>query len=584
MAGHEDMKGSFVRVAELSDIPAGGRKVVKSHGKQIAIFRPESECFYAIDNRCPHEGYPLSEGTLKDGQLTCDWHNWKFDLRDGACLRGGEQVRSYPVRVEEGGVFLDLTDEDPAVLLPVARRSFEEAVEKRDLSRVARDALRLLGLGVAPAELITFAAEHAAQRLEWGWDHGLTVAAECVRALPLYKGAQAVIPITQAVAAVTDRSVRMPIRKGAPAELACDDERDRETFRRLVEDEQHDRAEALFERALAEGMGPEEAKRWLFPVVSDHFLNYGHGLIYTVRALQMLELIGWEHAGKLLPCLVFQITWGTREDRLPYMRRFQAMMAEIEPELGALFELQQKGGFQGSFDGESLFERLLEDRLEEGQHAVLQALRVGVPFAMIVDEIAAAAAERCLRFDVRIDRDPAKEEGWLDVTHTLTFANAVRTAFAMAPSPELLRALFQAARFVNSVHKLDRPSAMRATLPEPVRLDEPAAEILAEIERAIEDREVARALALSRGYIASGSDEAALGAWLTRFAIADSATVDIMIAHAIKMSVAALEELAAIKTPRRELPILGAIRFLASPKRERWVYPSALRALDFLGE
>jgi len=48
---------------------------------------------------------PLSEGTLKDDVLTCDWHNWKFNLRDGACVHGGEDVRLYPIRVEDGGVF-----------------------------------------------------------------------------------------------------------------------------------------------------------------------------------------------------------------------------------------------------------------------------------------------------------------------------------------------------------------------------------------------------------------------------------------------------------------------------------------------
>src|SRR5690349_20450440 len=132
MAETEGNKDGFVRVADAADIPAGGAKVVKSCGKQIAVFQPSEGQFYAIDNRCPHEGYPLSEGTLKDGVLTCDWHNWKFDLNGGACLRGGEDVRSYPIRVEGGGVFLDLADGDPADARRTAARSFEAAVDERD--------------------------------------------------------------------------------------------------------------------------------------------------------------------------------------------------------------------------------------------------------------------------------------------------------------------------------------------------------------------------------------------------------------------------------------------------------------------
>ena len=65
------------------------------------------------------------------------------------------------VWAEDGGVFLDLKDEAPEKVMPVARRSFEEAIEERDLSRVARDALRLMELGVRPMDLIADAAEQA---------------------------------------------------------------------------------------------------------------------------------------------------------------------------------------------------------------------------------------------------------------------------------------------------------------------------------------------------------------------------------------------------------------------------------------
>ncbi len=56
-----------------------------------------------------------------------------------------------------------------------------------------------------------------------------------------------------------------------------------------------------------------------------------------------------------------------------------------------------------------------------------------------------------------------------------------------------------------------------------------------------------------------------------------------MIAHTIKTTVAAVEELAAMRAPYRSLPLLGAVRFLAAPKRERWVYRNTLRALSMLG-
>ena len=457
------------------------------------------------------------------------------------------------------------------------------------MGRVARDVLRLLDLGSKPEDLIADAAELAAERLEWGWDHGLTVAAECVRALPFYAGIERAIPVTQAVAGAMDRALNRPVRPRPPAEegpAACSMDEARRAFRELLETEEQGRAEAVFVSALDEGMGIEEAKRWLLPAATDHFLSYGHGLIYAVRSLQMLELVGWHRAPKLLPSVVFQIGWGTREDRLPYMRRFQAMLREVEPELSRLFELQGRGEGPAGWSGEALLSQVVHGSLEDGFKAVLEALRDGVPFNAIIGPIAAAAGERLLRFDARIDRDPTREEGWLDVTHLLTHANASRTAFAMQPSPELLRALFYSARFVWSVRALDRPgegSVSPTPLPDPEGSARPGDELLSALETAIGDRDERRALALTRSYLAAGHDEQALGRRLIRFAIGDSASVEIMIAHTIKTTVAAVEELAAMRAPYRSLPLLGAVRFLAAPKRERRVYRNTLRALSMLG-
>ena len=78
--------------------------------EQIALFATP-EGVLACNNRCPHEGYPLSEGTL-DGAcgLTCNWHNWKFDLDDGANLLGGDRLRTYPVELRDGEYWVEVAD------------------------------------------------------------------------------------------------------------------------------------------------------------------------------------------------------------------------------------------------------------------------------------------------------------------------------------------------------------------------------------------------------------------------------------------------------------------------------------------
>src|SRR5579872_6523909 len=92
----------------VTELKSAGRKLVRRGGKHILVIGVDGK-IYAIANRYPHEGYPLSEGTLGQGcLLTCNWHNWKFDLRTGEALIGRDPVRTYTVEVRNGEIYLDL--------------------------------------------------------------------------------------------------------------------------------------------------------------------------------------------------------------------------------------------------------------------------------------------------------------------------------------------------------------------------------------------------------------------------------------------------------------------------------------------
>ena len=88
---------NWVRAAAVNDIRDGGAKSFAYLDKRIALFRTPGGIF-ASDNRCPHQGYALVRGDVKDGVLTCAWHNWKFELGTGVCRYGGENIRTYPFR------------------------------------------------------------------------------------------------------------------------------------------------------------------------------------------------------------------------------------------------------------------------------------------------------------------------------------------------------------------------------------------------------------------------------------------------------------------------------------------------------
>lgn len=79
---------NWVRAMAVDDIKDGGAKSFAHAEKRIALFRTPRGVF-ASDNRCPHQGYALVRGDVKDGTLTCAWHNWKFELGSGTCRYGG---------------------------------------------------------------------------------------------------------------------------------------------------------------------------------------------------------------------------------------------------------------------------------------------------------------------------------------------------------------------------------------------------------------------------------------------------------------------------------------------------------------
>src|SRR5579884_215922 len=153
------------------ELRAHGRSLVRLGGKQVLLIARDGRVF-AIANRCPHEGYPLSEGTLgPDCVLTCNWHNWKFDLASGAALIGRDPVRTYEV-VERGGeILIDLSDPPADLQRARALKGLDAAVADNDRARMAREMARLerAGFDAGVALVHAFRARNA--RLEDGMTH-----------------------------------------------------------------------------------------------------------------------------------------------------------------------------------------------------------------------------------------------------------------------------------------------------------------------------------------------------------------------------------------------------------------------------
>ena len=101
--------GRWIEIGALDAVPRRGARVVKTACGDVAVFRTADDRVFALDDRCPHLGGPLSQGIVHGHSVTCPLHNWVIGLADGAA-RGADSgcTRSIPVRVEKGKILLCL--------------------------------------------------------------------------------------------------------------------------------------------------------------------------------------------------------------------------------------------------------------------------------------------------------------------------------------------------------------------------------------------------------------------------------------------------------------------------------------------
>lgn len=97
----------FVKVAERSELPPGGKKLAEVEGRAIVLFNVDGS-FYAIDDVCTHDGGPLAEGDFEGTEIRCPRHGARFDVRTGRalCLPAIEPVDTHPVEVRGDDVYV----------------------------------------------------------------------------------------------------------------------------------------------------------------------------------------------------------------------------------------------------------------------------------------------------------------------------------------------------------------------------------------------------------------------------------------------------------------------------------------------
>ena len=108
----DDLSG-WITIGKVDDIPQLGARIVQTADGDIAVFRTADDEVFALRDRCPHKGGPLSQGIVYGKRVACPLHDWKIHLDSGMAVAPDEGcAASYPVRVENGEVRLSLTPND----------------------------------------------------------------------------------------------------------------------------------------------------------------------------------------------------------------------------------------------------------------------------------------------------------------------------------------------------------------------------------------------------------------------------------------------------------------------------------------
>ncbi len=515
-----------LRTAELK---AAGTKLLRRDGKQVLLIA-SGDGLFAIANRCPHEGYPLSEGTLGPGcVLTCNWHNWKFDLASGEALVGRDPVRTYKVADCEGEIFVDLSDPPAAAQRTHAFKGLNTALADVDLARMARETARLERAGYDARNAIVHALALRNDHLENGMTHAHAAAADWIalasRATSPDERLSALLQPLYHIAWDSQGAEQFPYADHT-------EEWDPARFVKAAEAEHEAAAIALVRGALAAGIPYAQLRPAFAEAALAHYADFGHCAIYTLKTGQLLERLGDEARAPVLLAYVRMLVRATREERVPEFRGYEKARAEWNAGSG---EPVRAADFIGlSIDGAL-------------RRALASSKR---PHRELFDALLGAAAWNLAHFDTRVERATdnaiADNVGWLDFTHALTFANACR--HLCEERPELWpSALLQLALFVGRNKKY-------------VRADEDTARWH---------------VADPRSFIATGMAS-----------LYDHGLVEpIIVCHHLKMLFALEDELDASPNAPWTSEMLAAVnRYLHTPMKRHHGLRTAAQAIDFVAK
>jgi nitrite reductase/ring-hydroxylating ferredoxin subunit len=506
-------KQAPVRAGSRAELEQDGRLLTKVGAHPVVVFWHEDRA-YAIEDRCPHLGFPLHRGTVEAGLVTCHWHHARFDLASGCTLDPfADDAPAYDVAFDGDDI---LVSPRPAAD-PVGHldRRLRDGLEDGLSLVIAKSVLGLLDAGITPSAIVRTGVDFGTTYRRGGWGAGLTVLVAMGNLVPTLDPDDRALALVHGLVFVSNDTRNHPPRFPLDGLGTDGGQRDRLAawYRRFIDTRSGDAAERVVATALAGAAPLDEVEALMFAAVTDRvFLDGGHTLDFTNKAFEALGLVGVDAAAEVLPTLVRQTAAASRAEESGAWRHPHDLPALAAATIDRLPGLLADGeARRGRFDDVAgLSDRLTADDPEAVLSALEDAVRAGATEEQLGRALAYAAALRILRFHTQNDFGD-----WDTVHHAFTYANALHQALVRHPTPELLRGVVHGAMSVYLDRFLNVPAA---------RMPRADSGSLDDLVRCWDVQgEVDTAGAIAYGYVRGGGDPSRLVAALGHALLAEDA-------------------------------------------------------------
>jgi nitrite reductase/ring-hydroxylating ferredoxin subunit len=406
-------------------VKAKGRLVVHGRHRPILLVHECGHAF-ALDNRCPHMGFPLDRGSVEDGILTCHWHHARFELASGCTFDlWADDVPTCPIEIRAGGEIWVKPMFGYANPAEHWRQRLEDGLAHNLNLVIAKAVLGLLAAGQSPSEVIQQAALFGTRNHD-GWDPGLTILTALGQLPPFLSEEETHIALFHGARRVAaDCDGASPRRERTPLAIRPDLVTLKRWLRRWVAVRHRDAAERTVLTAIVSGAPPAALADLLLAAESDRvYADGGHSLDFINKAFECLDVIGWEHAADVLPSVVGQMAAARgAEERTAWRQPVDlvALCQRAGLELPHLFVASDNA--RDWSDHATLSGRLLADDPAAIIDALIAAARDGASPADLGRALAYAAALRVARFGTANEHSD-----WETAHHVFTYANAVHQA------------------------------------------------------------------------------------------------------------------------------------------------------------